>query len=624
MSYCLNPVCRNPENTGDAEKCLACGTPLRLKERYRAISPIGQGGFGKTFLAIDEDLPSKPPCVIKQFFPQSSQSFSKAEELFRREAEQLEQLGKRHLQIPELFAFFELGSGLYFVQEFVDGQNLEQELKNIGKLDEAKIWCLLEELLHILKFIHSNRVIHRDIKPANIIRRSTDQKLVLVDFGISKLASETGIEVTGTVIGSRGYAAPEQEEGKAYFSSDLFGLAATCFYLLTSVQPSKVLSQWGNWQKTLKNHLKRNNVSDDLRDLLVRLLQRTPSQRYQSADEVIGLLNSIKPQVTVEPTLCMSTIMERKVHEIWSCEKTLTGHSSTVLSLAISPDGQVLASGSGVDDMLIKIWELRTGKSLRSIFGHTSGVQFVTISSDGQTLVSVSSNKVIKIWDLVTKDLRSTFTEGSDWFWSVTANSSAQILAVGHENGANLWDLNVGEPLRTLVSQEQFSDGYSIDRAIFSVAISSDNQIVAGGSHEGKIRLWELSTGDLLNVVPTGHGGIVQPLIFSPNEYILASSGSEDNTIKVWNLKTHELVRTCNGHTGSINALAFSPDGQTLASASHDETVVLWDMKTGEKLLSLEGHSGSVLSVTFSPDGQTVVTGGQDQTIKIWQRAVIL
>ncbi|MBD1861761.1 MULTISPECIES: serine/threonine-protein kinase [Trichocoleus] len=624
MSYCLNPVCRNPENTGDVEKCLACGTPLRLKERYRAIEPIGQGGFGKTFLAIDEDLPSKPHCVIKQFFPQSSQSFSKAEELFRREAEQLEQLGKRHLQIPELFAFFELGSGLYFVQEFVDGQDLDQELKNVGKLDEAKIWCLLEELLCILKFIHSNRVIHRDIKSANIIRRSTDHKLVLVDFGISKLASETGIEVTGTVIGSRGYAAPEQEEGKGYFSSDLFGLAATCFYLLTSVQPSKVLSQWGNWQKNLKNHLKRNNISDDLRDLLVRLLQRTPSQRYQSADEVIELLNSIRPQITVAPTLPVFTIADRKINEIWPCEKTLTSHSSTVLSVAISPDGQVLASGSGVDDMLVKIWELSTGKPIRSLFGHTSGVQFVTISSDGQTLVSASSDKVIKVWDLVTKHLRHTITEDSNWFWSVTTNSSAEILAVGHENGANLWDLTAGKLLGTLVSQDRFSDDYSIDGPIFSVAISLDNQIVVGGSHDGKIKLWELSTGNLLDVISTGHEGLVKPLIFSPNEHILASSGSDDSTIKVWDLKNHELVHTCNGHTDRIRALAFSPDGHTLASASSDETVGLWDMKTGEKLLSLEGHSGPVLSVTFSPDSQTLVTGGQDKTIKIWQRACIL
>ena len=177
MSYCLNPGCPEPENPDDVHSCQSCSLPLLLKERYRAIEPIGQGGFGKTFLAVDEDMPSKPQCVIKQFFNQSGLKAQKAKELFVQEAVQLEKLGKQHPQIPELFAHVELGIGLFLVQEFIDGQNLLQELQQEGAFDEAKIWQLLNDLVPVLRFIHSQQVIHRDIKPDNIIRRQVDGKL---------------------------------------------------------------------------------------------------------------------------------------------------------------------------------------------------------------------------------------------------------------------------------------------------------------------------------------------------------------------------------------------------------------------------------------------------------------
>ena len=132
-------------------------------------------------------MPSKPQCVIKQFFNRAIRDETKAEELFRQEARQLEQLGKHHPQIPELLAHFELGSGLYLVQEFIDGQDLLQELKQEGAFDETKIRQLLNDLLPVLQFIHSQRIIHRDIKPENIIRCQQDSRFVLVDFGVSSL-----------------------------------------------------------------------------------------------------------------------------------------------------------------------------------------------------------------------------------------------------------------------------------------------------------------------------------------------------------------------------------------------------------------------------------------------------
>lgn len=227
MSYCLKPGCQNPQTADRWHFCLSCGSKLLLKERYRPIQPLDRGGFGRTFLAVDEDIPSKPHCVVKQFYflDQNPEYYNKAAELFRQEAFHLNVLGT-HPQIPSLLAYFEQEQRLYLVQELIDGQTLEQELQQ-GAFDESQIWELLEDLLPVLKFIHNHQVIHRDIKPENIMRRrgnyptetlpfgsaSGDRDLVLIDFGIAKHLTDTALLRQGTAIGSQEYAAPEQANG---------------------------------------------------------------------------------------------------------------------------------------------------------------------------------------------------------------------------------------------------------------------------------------------------------------------------------------------------------------------------------------------------------------------------
>ncbi|MBD1878574.1 serine/threonine-protein kinase, partial [Coleofasciculus sp. FACHB-T130] len=298
MSYCLNPACPNSQNPSDTKFCLTCGTKLLLKDRYRAIKPIGQGGFGRTFLAVDEDKPSKPRCVIKQFYPQAqgTSTVKKAIELFNQEAMRLDELGK-HSQIPELLAYFTQDDRQYLVQEFIDGQNLAQELAQVGAFSESQICQLLNDLLSVLQFVHSQQVIHRDIKPENIIRRSRDRKLVLVDFGASKVATTNALNQTGTSIGSPEYVAPEQARGKASFASDIYSLGVTCIHLLTQRSPFDLYDinedAW-IWRQYLIS-----KVSDSLGKILDKMLQTAPSRRYQSVEEVLKDLNPSPAQVTV-------------------------------------------------------------------------------------------------------------------------------------------------------------------------------------------------------------------------------------------------------------------------------------------------------------------------------------
>ena len=307
MSQCLNPDCLY-HNLPSYKFCQKCGNKLLLGERYRAVKYISEGGFGRTFKAIDEHR-LDTICVIKQFLPQQqgSAAIAKATELFKQEAVRLQDLGK-HPHIPDLLAFFEQDKRLYLVQEFIDGEDLLKELDKKGKFSEKQIKQLLTELLPLLDFVHKKNVIHRDIKPDNIIRNQNGS-LVLIDFGVSKQLSGSVLTRMGTVTGTPGYAAPEQMQGHVFPSSDLYSLAVTCIRLLTGCL---LQEKNGIWVDELFDPMemqwvwRQKNVSigNDLALVLDKMLSFPVRDRYQSATEVLQALNpvSIPPtQISAPP-----------------------------------------------------------------------------------------------------------------------------------------------------------------------------------------------------------------------------------------------------------------------------------------------------------------------------------
>ena len=288
MSQCLNPECLSP-NSDNSEFFQKCGNKLFLVERYWIKSIIGEGNFCRTFLAVDELKPSKPFCVIKQFLSQAqgSENVEKAAELFAKEGEKLKLLGK-HPQIPELYTYFTVDSRQYLVQEFIQGKTLEQELNNYGVFNESQIQELLIDLLSVLQFVHSHNVIHRDIKPENIIRRETDKKLVLVDFGTSNIIKKVQRNtITVTFTDSTEYCAPEQSIGKSKLASELYSLGVICLHLLTNKNPFDLYNiiemEWV-WRDSLNGNL----VSDKLGKVLDGLVEPKLKQRYQNIEDVLA------------------------------------------------------------------------------------------------------------------------------------------------------------------------------------------------------------------------------------------------------------------------------------------------------------------------------------------------
>jgi serine/threonine-protein kinase len=318
--YCTRPGCLGADRnnftdlddqmtlkTVQQKFCTTCGMPLILDGRYLPEILLGQGGFGTAYLAKDRRSPTLKYCVVKQFKPSfdlNAQQLATAQVLFEREAHVLEQLGNKHPQIPDLFAYFPLEapgwrtskpeSFFYIVQEYINGENLEAELNSKGEFSETEVREVLQEILKILEFVHDHDVIHRDIKPSNIMR-DRQGVLHLLDFGAVKQVTQSPAG-TSTGIYSLGFAPPEQMRGHTVFpSTDLYALAVTCIVLLTAKDPQDLFdsysNQW-NWKQFVR-------VSDELANILDKMLLSTPSDRFGSATQVLTALNT--PQIPPIP-----------------------------------------------------------------------------------------------------------------------------------------------------------------------------------------------------------------------------------------------------------------------------------------------------------------------------------
>jgi len=298
-----------------------------LKNRYKIIDSLGSGGFGDTYLAEDLDLPGNPKCVVKHLKPRGSKSsdlpffqrfipwfgnikgldsevLATAERLFEREAQTLYKLGQDSDSIPKLFAHFQEGTEFYLVQEYIEGHDISRELTAGRKLGESYTIALLKGTLEALVELHQNNIIHRDIKPQNLMRRKSDNKIVLIDFGAVKeisvltKANQPGMTTLTVAVGTPGYMPSEQSNGKPKLSSDIYAVGMVGIKALTGKEPKNLPTNpdTGNiiWRQEAE-------VSDYLANILDGMVHEYFSQRYENAMKVLEVLEGFNIQ-TPAPT----------------------------------------------------------------------------------------------------------------------------------------------------------------------------------------------------------------------------------------------------------------------------------------------------------------------------------
>ncbi|KIM23596.1 hypothetical protein M408DRAFT_332227, partial [Serendipita vermifera MAFF 305830] len=293
-------------------------------------------------------------------------------------------------------------------------------------------------------------------------------------------------------------------------------------------------------------------------------------------------------------------------------QNILLGHTSTVQSVAFSPDGRRIVSGS--DDMTIRVWDAETGEVVAGPFqGHIERVNSVSFSPDGRRIVSGSDDMTIRVWDAETGEVVAGPFQGHiGRVNSVSFSPGGRRIVSGSDDMTiRVWDAETGE---VVAGPFQGHMG-----RVNSVSFSPDGRRIVSGSDDWMIRVWDAETGEVVAGPFEGHTALVRSVAFSPDGQRIVSS-SFDRTVRIWGVETGEKVASpFEGHTNLVDSVAFSPNGRRIVSGSADQTVRIWDAEMGEAVARpFEGHTAWISSVAFSPDGRRIVSGSDNKTVRVW------
>lgn len=598
--------------------------------RYIVEGKLGEGGIGITFLVRNQ---SNQLRVIKTLKEEILNNRSwkphrdKLRQDFRDEAVRLAVC--RHPHIVQIENIFDEDNLPCMVMEYIEGEDLGQRLRRSGIVSETEALLYIKQIGEALTVIHRKGLLHRDIKPRNIMIRSCKLEAVLIDFGIAREFIPDVVQ-RHTVYRTPGFAPPEQYQLEAPRGEyiDVYGLSATLYTLITGVIPTSADDRIRNIP--LEAPLKFNpQISDRVNVAILQGMEMRSQFRPQSVQEWLNLLtndigesfsipSSVESSIPliIPPTAAFPTQQTEKLGKqsssIPELYRTIPGHGSMVYAIAISPNGDVFASGGS--DNTIKLWELETGEKLRQFgrwfSGHSDSVWNLAFSPDGEILASASWDNTIKLWQVKTGKKICTLKSHHNGVNALAFSPDGQLLASGSVDCTiKIIQVDTTYEINTLIGHED---------AVHSLAFSADGQLLASASADCTIKIWQVKTGCEIHTI-TGHRFFINCLVFDHKSEILVS-GSSDKTIKFWNAIAGREIRTLRGHRDVVSSISLSKNSDTLVSASWDKTIKLWHLESGEEICTLTGHKNYIRSVAMSPDGRTIISGSDDETIKIWRR----
>jgi WD40 repeat protein/tRNA A-37 threonylcarbamoyl transferase component Bud32 len=682
-------------------------------EGYEILADLGRGGMGIVYKARHLGLDR---IVALKMIRAGEGADGEERKRFAGEARAVARL--QHPNIVQIHEVGEADGRPFLALEFVEGQSLAQHL-NGSPWPARQAASLVEVLARAMHHAHAQGVIHRDLKPSNVLLagppEAPPERCVpkVTDFGLARTldtAAETG---TGAVVGTPRYMAPEQAEGRKGVGppADVYGLGALLYELLTGRPPFRADEPLQTLRQVVeaepdRPRLLNQAVPRDLETVCLKCLRKEPRKRYATALELaedlrrflaaepvaarpVGALERgwrwarrrpalalLLAVLLLAPLAGVASLLEhnrslrealgraergeravrghlyvadiRLAWQAWQtgdmarfqellarCEPdpgappeadlrgfewyylrglseppagelVLRGHRGGVCCVRYAPDGSALASGG--TDGRVKLWDARTGRELRTLEGHEGDVNMVAFSPDGALLASAGDDRTARVWDLRTGQLRFALTGHPGRVYSVLFSGDGRLLVTGGEGrGIHLWDARTGRGEGSLPG-EPFS----------SLALSPRGGRLAIACRDKPLRFYDLAGRTFSQLPALRHRSQIDDLAFSPDGETLASA-SRDGTGRLWSVQDGAELAALRGHLNSVHGVAFSPDGLLVATASRDTTVRLWDVQGNPQGL-LRGHTDCVWSVAFAPNGARLASASRDGTVRLWNQ----